>query len=173
MKTLKIFAAVAAAIMLVTSNVSAESISNSISSSEIKSADKSKSTTVKNKGKQKKSVKDYAAQAKGNYTGLVVDCRGLKLKTIMSPVIINSNGTPIYGHKNIDPEKIITTGIVAYVKQLSEVARAGSNPLIVKAIGLEYDNSTPVLSLTDSNRVLIENHATKFLKDLKVVFLFD
>ena len=122
---------------------------------------------------RKKSVTEYAAQAKGDYTGLIVDCRGLKLKPIMSPVIVNSNGTTIYGHKNIDIDKIISVGLVDYVKQIDEVARAGDNPLVVKAIRLEYDDTTPVLSLPDSNRVLIENHATKFLKDLKVVFLFD
>jgi len=121
----------------------------------------------------KKPVTEYAAQAKGDYTGLIVDCRGLNLRIIMSPVIINRKGTPIYGHKNLDDEKIITRGLVAYARNFDETDRAGSNPLIVRAIGLEYDNSTPVLSVTDSNRVLIENYATKFLKNLKVVFLYD
>ena len=121
----------------------------------------------------KKSVTEYAAQAKGNYTGLIVDCRGLKLKPIMSPVIVNGNGTTIYGHKNIDIDKIISVGLVAYVKHKDDVARAGTNPLVVKAVRLDYDNTAPVISLADSNRVLIENYATKFLKELKVVFLFD
>lgn len=122
---------------------------------------------------EKKSVAEYADKARGDYTGLIVDCRGLNLRIIMSPVIINSKGTPIYGHKNLDDEKIISRGLVAYVTNFDDAARAGSNPLVVRAIDLEYDNSTPVLSLHDSNRVLIENYATKFLKDLKVVFLYD
>lgn len=121
----------------------------------------------------KKSVAEFADKAKGNYTGLIVDCRGLKLKLIMSPVIFNSKGTPIYGHKNLDDEKIISKGLVAYIDDPAAVDRAGDNPLVVKPIRLDFDNSTPVLSLADSNRVLIENYATKFLKDLKVVFLFD
>lgn len=121
----------------------------------------------------KKSVKDYAALAKGDYTGLIVDCRGLGLQPVMSPVILNTNGTKIFGHKNLDVDKIVAQGMVDYVTDPEQVARAGENPLIVKAVELKDFNANPVLSIADSNRVLIENHATKFLKDLKVVFLFD
>lgn len=121
----------------------------------------------------KKSVKEYAALAKGDYTGLIVDCRGLGLQPVMSPVIFNTNGTKIFGHKNLDVDKIVAQGMVDYVTDPEQVARAGENPLVVKAVELKDFNANPVLSLADSNRVLIENHATKFLKDLKVVFLFD
>ncbi|MCR5834500.1 MAG: hypothetical protein K6G55_07630 [Selenomonadaceae bacterium] len=132
-----------------------------------------KGVTETNPVVKKKSVEEYAAQAKGNYTGLIVDCRGLNLQPVMSPVILNTNGTKIYGHKNLDVDKIVTSGMVDYVTDLNAVDRAGSNPLTVKAVKLENFNSNPVLSIEDSNSVLIENHATKFLKDLKVVFLFD
>lgn len=121
----------------------------------------------------KKSVKEFADKAKGDYTGLIVDCRGMGLKPVMSPVILNTNGTKIFGHKNLDIEKIVTMGMVDYVQDDTAVGRAGSNPLIVKPVKLENFNSSPVLSIADSNRVLIENHATKFLKELKVVFIFD
>lgn len=121
----------------------------------------------------KKSVADYADMAQGNFTGLIVDCRGLNLKPVMSPVILNVNGTKIYGHKNLDPDKVAAQGMVDYARGLGGVARAGNNPLVVKAMSLENFNSCPVLSIADSNLVLIENYATKFLKDLKVVFLCD
>ena len=121
----------------------------------------------------KKSVKDYADSAQGDFTGLIVDCRGLNLQPVMSPVIKNTNGTKIYGHKNLDVDKIVTMGVADYVKDTAQVARAGKNPLIVKAVAIEDFNSNPVVSVADSNRILIENHATKFLKDLKVVFLYD
>ena len=121
----------------------------------------------------KRSVADYADMAQGNYTGLIVDCRGLDLKPVMSPVLLNTNGTKIFGHKNLDVDKIVAHGMVDYVTDPEQVARAGENPLVVKAVALENFNANPVLSLADSNRVLIVSHATKFLKDLKVVFLFD
>ncbi len=121
----------------------------------------------------KRSVADYADKAQGNFTGLIVDCRGLGLAPVMSPVIFNTNGTKIYGHKNLDPDKINSQGMVDYAKSLDGVARAGDNPLVVKAVRLENFNSCPVLTIADSNLVLIENYATKFLKNLKVVFLCD
>ena len=111
--------------------------------------------------------------AQGDYTGLIVDCRGLELQPVMSPVIMNSNGTKIYGHKNLDIDKIISMGMADYISDEESVQRAGNNPLVVKAVAVENFNSNPVLTIPDSNRVLIENYATKFLKDMKVVFLFD
>ena len=121
----------------------------------------------------KKSVADYASMAEGGYTGLIVDCRGLELQPVMSPVIRNSNGTKIYGHKNLDIDKVISMGMADYVDNTTNAARAGDKPLVVKAVSLENFNSNPVVAISDSNRILIENYASKFLKDLKVVFLFD
>lgn len=121
----------------------------------------------------KRSVADYASSAQGDYTGLIVDCRGLDLQPVMSPVIKNVNGTKIYGHKNLDIDRVIREGMADYIDDTAHVDRAGTNPLVVKAQTVADFNSNPVLSIPDSNRVLIENHVTKFLKDLKVVFLFD
>ena len=158
----KILSATAAAIILFggSANVSAEEVSISAE------ANASVKITVK------KSVEDYASAAQGIYTGLVIDCRGLGLKTAMSPVIKNINGTKIYGHKNLDIDKIIAVGMADYIDNPANLARAGSNPLIVRAVALEDFHSTPVVSLADSNRILIENRATKFLQNLKVVFLY-
>ena len=162
MKAPKIFTAAAIAILLATSATA--SADSTVISAET-------NTTVKIT--VKKSVDEYASAAQGDYTGLVIDCRGFRLKTAMSPVIKNINGSKIYGHKNLDPDKIISMGMVDYVNNPANIARAGSNPLVVKAIRLDDFNSNPVVSLTDSNKILIENHATKFLQDLKVVFLYD
>ena len=121
----------------------------------------------------KKSVEEYASAAQGDYTGLVVDCRGLGLQPVMSPVIENVNGTKIYGHKNLDIDKVIALGMADYALDDEGLARAGEKPIVVKAVAVKNFNSNPVLNIPDSNRILIENHATKFLSDLKVVFLFD
>ena len=121
----------------------------------------------------RRSVADYASLAKGDYTGLIVDCRGLDLQPVMSPVIKNTNGTKIYGHKNLDIDRVIREGMAGYSDNTETVDRAGENPIVVKAVSVENFNSNPVLTIADSNRVLIENYASKFLKDLKVVFIFD
>ena len=159
--------AVAAAIILAT-GASGECASASVHVDV--QVDTESSTPVQPK---KRMVSDYAEMAEGIYTGLIIDCRGLGLKTAMSPVIKNINGTKIYGHKNLDIDKIIEMGMVDYIDNPENVDRAGTNPLIIKAVALENFNCDPVVSLEDSNRILVENYATKFLKALKVVFLFD
>ena len=121
----------------------------------------------------RRSVEEYASAAEGDYTGLIVDCRGLDLQPVMSPVIKNENGTKIYGHKNLDIDKIIAQGVADYIKDPANVERAGVNPLVVRAVRVDDFNSNPVVSLVDSNRILIENHVTRFLQDYKVVFLCD
>ncbi|MBQ6758329.1 MAG: hypothetical protein IJP42_04490 [Selenomonadaceae bacterium] len=46
-----------------------------------------------------------------NYTGLIVDATGLGLDETFSPVIYDIN---IYGVKNLQPEVIISMGMVSY-----------------------------------------------------------
>ena len=109
---------------------------------------------------------------RGSYTGLIVDCRGLGLKPVMSPVILNNAGQKIYGYKNLDPDYIIANGMANYTYSLnSGVERAGNNPLTVKAISLESHNSYPVISSSDANMVLAENEISHFLDATNVVFV--
>ena len=112
-----------------------------------------------------------AGKAEGVYTGLVVDCRGLGLKPVMSPVIKNDQGQPIYGFKNLDYDKVITYGMASYTKDPNVVTRAGTHPLVVKAVSLENHNGYPVISLTDANKILVENGATHVLDATCVVFI--
>ena len=105
------------------------------------------------------------------YTGLIVDCRGLGLNAAMSPVIKNKKGEPIYGHKNLDYDLVISKGMVSYVNDIDNYDRAGSRPLIVKAIELQNFNGNPVISVKDANKVLIENKKSAFLDRMNVVFV--
>lgn len=109
----------------------------------------------------------------GRYTGLIVDCRGLgMINFVMSPVIKNSAGQKIYGHQNLDYDRIIREGMATYARDMSESARAGSNPLIVQAIALDDLNATPVLNMEDADLVLYENSQSHFLDNIAVVFLY-
>lgn len=113
-------------------------------------------------------------KAVGGYTGLIVDCRGLGLQTAMSPVIKNDGGSPIYGYKNLDSDKVVSLGMAGYAKDFNNCQRAGSNPLIVKAVRVEGNcHCNPVITTADANRVLIENGASKFLDNTNVVFVRD
>lgn len=109
---------------------------------------------------------------RGNYTGVIIDCRGLRVQPVMSPVIKNSNGQKIYGHKNLDPDYVIEYGMVDYASDMSQAGRAGSNPLVIRAEAMDDFNANPVVSVTDANRILSENDISGFLADTAVVFLY-
>jgi len=110
----------------------------------------------------------------GGYTGLIVDCRGVNatINPVMSPVIKNANGQKIYGHMNLDYDRIIREGMATYAQDMNQAGRAGANPLVVKAIRLDDLNANPVLSMEDSDRVLYENGVSHFLDNIAVVFLY-
>lgn len=107
----------------------------------------------------------------GGYTGLIIDCRGLNLNPVMSPVIKNSSGVKLYGHENLNYDLVIRDGMVNYASNSGQTARAGSKPLTIKAERLEDHNANPVVSVADGNRILIENGASGFLNQTAVVFL--
>ena len=108
----------------------------------------------------------------GGYTGLVVDCRGMNINFVMSPVIKNINGQKIYGHQNLDYDRVIREGMASYAQDMNQAARAGAKPLVVKAVWLDDLNANPVLSAEDADLVLYENSQSHFLDNIAVVFLY-
>ena len=109
-----------------------------------------------------------------NYTGLVIDCRGMNVNCVMSPVIKNADGQKIYGHQNLDYDRIVVNGMVSYSNDAYDqisAGRAGSNPLVVKAVRLDDLNANPVVSVADADRILVANSHDRFLDNCAVVFV--
>ena len=109
-----------------------------------------------------------------NYTGLIIDCRGKNINPVMSPVIKNSNGQAIYGHQNLDYDKIIVSGMASYASDLNDQisrSRAGNNPLVIKAENLSDINANPVVSVADADKILAANQHDRFLENCAVVFV--
>ena len=109
-------------------------------------------------------------RAVGGYTGVIIDCTGLGLRTAMSPVIKAENGRPIYGYKNLDSDKVVQNGMASYARSDADATRAGTNPLRLRAVSID-GGANPVLSANDANRLLLENNASGFLDATNVVFL--
>lgn len=108
----------------------------------------------------------------GGYTGLIIDCSGLGLKPVMSPVIRNASQQPIYGYQNLDYDRVIDKGMASYASGMGgNLSRAGSNPLIIKAVRVEDHNSYPVVATADADRILLENQKSHFLDSCAVVFV--
>ena len=108
------------------------------------------------------------------YTGLIIDCRGLGLSKAMSPVIKDDRGKAIYGYSNLDYDKVISQGMATYTSDpSSNVSRAGSNPLVIKAVSVEgyASKCNPVVSAADASTILSANMNSHFLDNCSVVFV--
>lgn len=106
------------------------------------------------------------------YTGLIVDCSGLGLQPVMSPVIKDDKGNPIYGYKNLDYDKVVSDGMASYYKDAKSQNCAGINPLVIKAVKVDNNHSNPVVKVSDAALILTANQKDKFLDNCAVVFIW-
>jgi len=109
-----------------------------------------------------------------NYTGLVIVVgQNMGLKGAFSPRVYNERGDIIYGDKFIDPNQVISTGMVEY-RTLNDVnrgnSRAGNNPLIVNATKVADHNFNVVISNADAQMVLAAQAQSGFMQKCAVVF---
>ena len=116
-------------------------------------------------------------QPTSHYTGVIVDARGLGLESTFSPRVYDQNGRIIYGNMYINTEFAISQGMVEYTINPEMVqaaergqSRAGSYPLIVKALQVKDNNNNVVISNEDGNAILAHNEKAGFLKQCAVVF---
>ena len=113
-------------------------------------------------------VPDGVAEA-GGYTGLVIDCSGLGIRHIMTPAIIDTAGRQVYFYKAMLWDKVVRFGMAAYGNDAKTLARAGQSPLVVHAMSLADNGTSPVVSVDDANRILAANEQGKFLMQCAVV----
>ncbi|MCS7309141.1 MAG: hypothetical protein NZ741_02860 [Armatimonadetes bacterium] len=120
-----------------------------------------------------------AAPAASNvYTSVIIDTRGLGIRPAMSPKIRRQDGSEVWGTVNASTDFVIEQGIVAYAKTLEEAKanrRAGSNPLILRAVGYARTpgRCDPVLSDNDVRLLLTANETSGFLNEYRVIFVID
>ncbi|UCH96929.1 MAG: hypothetical protein JSV88_08785 [Candidatus Aminicenantes bacterium] len=78
-----------------------------------------------------------------NYTGCLIDARGLALKPILAPSILNENKKKLYGI-GVIPDVFTNGAIVDYLSGDIEKAKTypkiGNHPLVVKAIKVVNDS---------------------------------
>jgi hypothetical protein len=110
-------------------------------------------------------------------TGVAVDARGLGLETTFSPGIYDESGRCIYGNTNIDTNFAAIHGMVDYAPTPDLVAevenghsRAGSCPIIVKAIALRNNNHSVIVSQADAEKILAADKKDVFFSRCAVVF---
>lgn len=91
------------------------------------------------------------------FTGLIVDTRGLTLRPVLSPRVIDEGGQEIYGPAYVSREYAVQSGTVYYTRSLDDPAliqRTGSRPVIVT--GLKAQGTYPadvIISRADASKL--------------------
>lgn len=114
-----------------------------------------------------------------NYTGIVIDTTGLGLEPTFSPVIYDTNGRAVYGIDNLQTDTVINIGMVGYSDSVQGdvvSSRAGTNPLVIKAVAVSGGNNSAnkvnaVISVEDADKILLANETAHVLENCAVVFV--
>ena len=112
------------------------------------------------------------------FSGLIIDCRGLKVKPALSPRVLDESGREVYGSAYVSREWAIKYGMVGYSKNLANatklIDRIGNNPGQIKAIKTTGDNGTDIIiSNKDANEVRSTSENLKFLSECRILFVID
>lgn len=108
-------------------------------------------------------------------TGLIIDARGLGVKPAMSPKVYDQAGREVYGTVKVSPDYAIEVGVAAYPRSMEQALkspRAGSDPLIVKALRRGPKFATDVVvSDSDAARIREVDRRTGILSRCQVSIL--
>ncbi len=109
-----------------------------------------------------------------DYTGLIVDARGIGVEPMILPSIFNEDGLEIYGRQYVDIRHLADQGIVAYARNEAEAMknpRAGAHPYFT--VALRSVKGGPVLSRRDMRKILAAKATRDNLRRCRVIFIID
>jgi hypothetical protein len=110
-------------------------------------------------------------------TGLLVDCRGLKIKTALAPRIVDEDGRVVYGSAYVSRDYAIKSGMAGYLTDLESALshpRIGPRPIVFK--GLRRAKTGPsdiVISNSDSEKIRGTASNLGFLKRCRIIIVLD
>lgn len=127
-----------------------------------------------------KTVKVAPAMAipvKEDYTGVIIDAKGLKAEPALTPSLFDESGTELYpANIPADPDAIVSRGIVSYAKSVDEAktltSRVGKKPLVIKAKAIRGPLSADlVLDREAAGLLLGADQRKAFLTSFNVVIV--
>lgn len=111
------------------------------------------------------------------FTGLIVDCRGIHLSPAMVPVIIGEDGQVVYGTAYVSRDHALEEGMAAYVRGLAKARdnpRVGPKPLIVKGLRTVKGRSCDIIiSNSDAGKIKGAGSNISFLHRGRVLFVME
>lgn len=117
------------------------------------------------------------ALSSGDYSGLIVDARGLGVRPAMSPRILDEKGNEVYGSSFVGREYAIQQGMAGYAKspeQAAESDRVEGRPLQIKAKDVSGQAKTDIIvSNEDAQRIRAAAANSEILKQCRVMIVLD
>jgi len=113
-----------------------------------------------------------------NYSGLIIDARGLNVLPALAPRVLDADGKEVYGSANVSREWAVKYGMAGYAKTPEQAKalkdRIGENPGLLKAVRAEGAAKTDVvLSAEDALALRASAETLKYLSQARVIFLVD
>lgn len=111
------------------------------------------------------------------FTGLVVDAKGLGVRPVMVPKILDENNQEVYGSAFVSREYAVQRGMSGYARNLKEILnheRVADHPLVVKGLKALYPGrSEIVISNADASKLRGTSESLYFMKKCRVIIVVD
>ena len=111
------------------------------------------------------------------FTGLVVDAKGLGVRPVMVPRILDENNQEVYGSAFVSREYAVQKGMSGYARNLKESMnnqRVADHPLVVKGLKtLGPGRSEIVISNADASKLRSTSESLYFMKKCRVIIVVD
>jgi hypothetical protein len=124
-----------------------------------------------------KQPKPLGKQKGKAWTGLVLDCRGLKVRPAIVPRILDEDGNEVYGPKYVNRKYAVQQGMAGYTSGLEPAPknpRVGNSPVTVKAIrAAKSGPSDIVMSNSDADTIRRDPRNLRFLQECRVMIVLD
>jgi hypothetical protein len=112
-----------------------------------------------------------------NFTGLIIDCRGIPVSPAMVPMIVDEDGQVVYGTAYVSRDHALEEGMAAYARGLAKARdnpRVGPKPLIVKGLRTVKTRSCDlVISNADAGKIKGAGSNISFLHRGRVLFVME
>ena len=119
----------------------------------------------------------YETGARTEYTGILIDAKGLDSRPALFPQVVTESGDDVYSADFAEPGQMTQYGLVGYFHDRTRAMtadRMGSYPLVVRALGFAGANSCDlVISQADAARIHGSRANLELLSRCRVGFLVD
>jgi hypothetical protein len=120
---------------------------------------------------------EQSPKTEEQFTGLIVDCRGISPSPAMAPMIIGEDGQVVYGTAYVSRDHALAEGMAAYARGLAKARdnpRVGPTPLIVKGLRTAKSRSCDiVIGNADAGKIKGAGSNISILHRGRVLFVME